>query len=86
MTGAELRSWREAIGWNQTDLMQELEVRSRQTISAWEGSETIPRTIELAIIALDQIEACRKRGGFESRLTPESVSVQQRAKATRYFK
>jgi transcriptional regulator with XRE-family HTH domain len=85
MTGAELRSWREKLGWNQTDLMHELEVRARQTISAWEASEEVPRMVELAIIALDQIEPCRKRGGFESQLTREGISAQQRANATKYF-
>lgn len=86
MTGTELRIWREGLGWNQTDLMHELEVRSRQTISAWEASDAIPRIVELAIIALDQVEACRKRSGFESQLTPECISVKQRASTTRYFK
>lgn len=86
MTGADLRGWREKLGWNQIDLMQEMEVRSRQTISTWEASKEIPRLVELAIIALDQVEACRKRSGFESQFTHERISARQRANATRFFK
>jgi len=74
MKGADLKLWRKSNGWSQADLMEELEVSSRQTISTWENSECIPRTIELAIIAIDQIEACRKRTGFQNQYTQESIA------------
>jgi hypothetical protein len=45
--------------------MIELEIGSRQTISTWEKADSIPRLVELAITALDQVEASRKRSGFE---------------------
>jgi transcriptional regulator with XRE-family HTH domain len=85
MTGHELRSWRENIGWTQTDLMIELEIKSRQTMSTWERAEKIPRVVELAIIALDQIEASRRRSGFERRFTPESIAKRHVTQGTKYF-
>jgi transcriptional regulator with XRE-family HTH domain len=75
MTGADLKRWRERVGWTQADLMVELEVKSRQTIGTWESAEKIPRLIELAIVALDQIEATRKRSGFEKQFTPETIAA-----------
>lgn len=62
MTGEELKAWRKGRKWTQTDLMNELEVTARQTIVRWERSERIPRTVELSIIALDQVEGCNRRG------------------------
>jgi transcriptional regulator with XRE-family HTH domain len=67
MTGCELRAWREKIGWTQTDLMLELGIKSRQTMSTWERAEKIPRVVELAIKALEHIEPSRKRSGYERR-------------------
>jgi transcriptional regulator with XRE-family HTH domain len=75
MTGADLKRWRERIGWTQADLMVELEIGSRQTIGTWESAENIPRLVELAIVALDQIEATRKRSGFEKQFTPETIAA-----------
>lgn len=74
MQGAELRRWRKNIGWTQTELMEELEVSSRQTISTWENAEQIPRIVELAVTALDQVEPARNRGGFEKQFTAESIA------------
>ncbi|HMA73302.1 MAG TPA: helix-turn-helix transcriptional regulator [Xanthobacteraceae bacterium] len=85
MTGRELRAWREKIGWTQVDLMVELEVKSRQTMSTWERAEKIPRVVELAITALDQIEASRKRSGFERQFTPESIANRHVAQGAKYF-
>jgi transcriptional regulator with XRE-family HTH domain len=85
MTGLELRAWREKIGWTQVDLMVELEVKSRQTMSTWEHAEKIPRVAELAIIALDQIEASRKRSGFERQFTPQSIANRRVAHGIKYF-
>jgi transcriptional regulator with XRE-family HTH domain len=75
VTGADLKAWRESVGWTQGDLMVELEIRSRQTIGTWESAEKIPRLVELAIVALDQIEASRKRSGFEKQFTPETIAA-----------
>jgi transcriptional regulator with XRE-family HTH domain len=61
MTGEELRAWRKGRGWTQSDLMKELEVTARQTVVRWEQSDRIPRTVELSIIALDQVEGCNRR-------------------------
>ncbi len=85
MTGAELRTWRSRIGWTQTDLMIELEIKSRQTMSAWERAEKIPRVVELAIIALDQIEAARNRSGYERQFTPESIANRHVTQGAKYF-
>jgi transcriptional regulator with XRE-family HTH domain len=85
VTGAELKAWRSSIGWTQADLMIELEIKSRQTLSTWEGAEKIPRVVELAITALDQIESARKRSGFERQFTPESIANRRVAQVTKYF-
>ena len=74
MSGAELKAWRKAIGWKQSDLMEELGITSRQTLGAWEKLDRLPRIVELAVIALDQVEACRDRTGFEKQLTPSSIA------------
>jgi transcriptional regulator with XRE-family HTH domain len=85
VTGAELKAWRSSIGWTQADLMIELEVGSRQTISTWESAEKIPRLVALAITALDQVEASRKRSGFERQFTPESIANRHVAQGSKYF-
>lgn len=74
MNGEDLQRWRKQNGWTQADLMQELEVTSRQTIRNWEKSEQIPRLVELAITAIDQIEACRRRSGYEKQFTAEQIA------------
>jgi transcriptional regulator with XRE-family HTH domain len=74
MLGSELKRWREARGWQQSDLMKELEVSSRQTITNWESSEQLPRLVELAVIALDQVEACNRRAGFKKQFTPDRIA------------
>jgi transcriptional regulator with XRE-family HTH domain len=63
MTGPQLTAWRKANGYSQELLMEELEVKSRQTISSWEHSERIPRTVELALMALEHIPEYRNIGG-----------------------
>jgi transcriptional regulator with XRE-family HTH domain len=74
MTGNDLRVWRTAIGWTQNDLMEELGVTSRQTVGAWEKSARLPRLVELAIIALDQVESCRDRAGVRKQFSPSSIA------------
>ena len=50
MSGADLKAWRRAIGWTQSDLMEELGITSRQTIAGWERAARLPRLVELAVI------------------------------------
>jgi transcriptional regulator with XRE-family HTH domain len=85
MSGKELRSWRQFRGWKQADLMSELEVSSRQTISTWESMPEVPRIVELAVIALDQVEACRKLSGFEKQWTPEIIGKRRNRSVGQYF-
>jgi transcriptional regulator with XRE-family HTH domain len=73
MTGAELRNWRTQRGWSQADLTTELDIKARQTVAAWENSEKIPRLVELAVMALDQLELVRNRSGIEKRMTEDEV-------------
>jgi hypothetical protein len=65
--------------------MTELEVGSRQTINSWESEEQIPRLIELAIIALDQVEAARKRSGFPKQFIGEDIANSHFARGMKYF-
>jgi transcriptional regulator with XRE-family HTH domain len=85
MKGADVKAWRERLGWTQADLMTELEIGSRQTIITWEKAERIPRMVELAIIALDQVEAARKKTGFEKQLTPANIANRHFARGIKYF-
>lgn len=74
MSGADLKAWRRAIGWTQSDLMEELGITSRQTVAGWERAARLPRLVELAVIALDQNEACRNRSGFEKQFSAVSIA------------
>ena len=74
MTGSQLKSWRQERGWKQSDLMEELEIGSRQTITTWETSNEVPRLVELAIVALDQIEACQRIGHYKKQFSPDEIS------------
>jgi hypothetical protein len=65
MKGSELPAWRKRNRYlRQEDLMWELGIKSRGTISAWENSDDdLPRTIELAILALEHLPLVRKIDG-----------------------
>ena len=65
MKGNELSAWRKRNRYfRQEDLMRELGIKSRGTISAWENSDDdLPRTIELALLALEQLPLARKIEG-----------------------
>lgn len=63
MRGVDLKEWRRCHGYNQEDLMKELGIGSRQTISTWEASDEISRTVELALKALKHIPECRRLHG-----------------------
>jgi transcriptional regulator with XRE-family HTH domain len=77
MKGSDLKAWRQNNGWTQLDLMEELEINSRQTINNWEKAERIPRLAELAIIAIDQVEACRKKGGIRTQIGIKKIASQR---------
>ncbi len=64
MEGQDLLNWRKRNGYDQQSLMDELGVGSRQTLSNWENSKRpVPRTVELALIALERFPECRNTGG-----------------------
>jgi transcriptional regulator with XRE-family HTH domain len=63
MTGGELSAWRRRNDFTQLDLMAELAVGSRQTISSWENASEVPRKVELAITALELEPNLRQRAG-----------------------
>lgn len=64
MTGEELVEWRRRNGYTQEQLMKELEVRSRQTISSWEKpGRRVERTVQLALIALESDPTLRTSVG-----------------------
>jgi DNA-binding XRE family transcriptional regulator len=73
MRGAELKVWREKRGWTQSDLMKELEVGSRQTLTTWGASGRIPRTIELAVCTRPG-EVCNRVGGYKQQFTPATIA------------
>lgn len=65
MKGNELPEWRKRNRYlRQEDLMKELNIKSRGTISAWENSDDeLPRTVQLALMALEQLPLARKIEG-----------------------
>lgn len=57
MTADELREWMARKRWTTAALARELD-RSASTISRWRsGEQPIPKTVELAIEALERREA-----------------------------
>ncbi len=64
--GRDIRAWRKRNKYQtQADLQVELGVKSRGTISAWENSdEPIPRTLELALKALERMPDLRMIHGM----------------------
>ena len=69
MKGRDLPEWRKRNGYlNQDGLRQELGIKSRATISAWENSEEeLPRMIQLALNALEELPHVRSIAGFEKK-------------------
>ena len=65
MRGKELKEWRKRNGYaNQKALQLELDIKSRTTISNWENSEEkLPRTVELALIALEKLPELKTASG-----------------------
>ncbi len=63
MTGGELSAWRRRNDFTQSDLMAELDVGSRQTVSSWENASEVPRMVELAVTALELDPNLRQRAG-----------------------
>jgi transcriptional regulator with XRE-family HTH domain len=70
MRGSEMVALRKRLGYNQRELMIELDVKSRQTISAYENSlDKVPRLVELALVALESKPECRIRSGKKAEVT-----------------
>jgi DNA-binding XRE family transcriptional regulator len=65
MLGTDLPGWRRRNRFTQDTLRIALGVKSRQTIITWEKSDSpIPRTVELALLALEHLpEKCRTMDG-----------------------
>ena len=64
MRGNELPQWRRRHGYTQSTLMIELGIRSRQTLSTWENSNSeLPRTVGLALKALESFPELRNQDG-----------------------
>jgi len=64
MRGDELTQWRHRHGYTQGALMIELGIRSRQTLSTWENSNSeLPRVWQLALKALETFPELRKQDG-----------------------
>jgi transcriptional regulator with XRE-family HTH domain len=76
MLGVDLKVWRKRHGYSQDTLMQELGIKSRQTISTWENSDNqLPRMLELALKALESIPGSREIHG-----KPASTSDRRKMK------
>lgn len=63
MRGSELSELRKRLGYRQEDLLRELDLGSRQTLSGWENASEVPRLVELATIALESRPDCRRIAG-----------------------
>ena len=64
MNGTELRDWRKRNNMTQDMLRMALDIGSRQTIITWEKSEErLPRTVELALLALEHLPECKLVAG-----------------------
>ena len=67
MNGSELRQRRKQLGFTQRDFLNEIGVRSRQTLLTWESSDAkLPRWVELAVLALEKLPECRLENMPES--------------------
>ena len=75
MIGKEIRAWRKRNKYHtQADLQQELRIKSRGTVSAWENSdEPIPRTLYLALEALERLPDLREV--FSKRMPAKEKAV-----------
>lgn len=65
MKGKDLPAWRSRNRYQrQEDLMKELGIKSRGTLSAWENTdEELPRVVQLALMALEQLPLARQIDG-----------------------
>lgn len=78
MNGAELREWRKRNGYSQDELMKELGIRSRQTISSWENSnDELSRMLELALNALEYVPESRRRFGSKMSAMERKQALQR---------
>jgi transcriptional regulator with XRE-family HTH domain len=81
MRGEELVAWRRRNGFTQAQLMAELDVRSRQTMSAWEKPDReVPRLVELALMTLEREPSVRLIHGKKA--TPSQMKTFENARAS----
>ena len=81
MRGEELVAWRRRNGFTQVLLMAELDVRSRQTMSALEKPDReVPRLVELALKTLEREPEVRRMHGKKA--TPAEVKIFENARAS----
>ena len=78
--GVDLKDWRKRHRYNQAALMMELGVNSRQTMSTWEkSSNELPRIIQLALWALEEIPEARYVDGKRPRTADKRRWKKQRS-------
>lgn len=64
LNGPELRRRRNRLGYTQEAFMIELGVKSRQTLISWEKLDAeLPRLVQLAVFALEELPDCRRLHG-----------------------
>ena len=79
MLGTDLPKWRKRNRFTQDTLRIALGVKSRQTIITWEKSVELPRTVELALLALEHLPGmCRTVDGHRY-TAAELPSVREKA-------
>ncbi len=76
--GRDIREWRKRNKYHtQADLQQELRIKSRGTVSAWENSDKpIPRILYLALMALEQ--RLGPREVFEKRMSAKERAAMKK--------
>ncbi len=61
LNGKDLRRRRKRLDYTQEGLRIELGLKARQTVINWESSEAeLPRMIQLALMALENLPECRR--------------------------
>jgi transcriptional regulator with XRE-family HTH domain len=76
MDGNDLVKWRERNGYSQEELMREVGIKSRQTMSAMENNKTlVPRMLVLALIALEGIPESRAHFGKKAKAKDEKKFI-----------
>ena len=84
MNGPELRQQRKRLGYSQQIFIDELGVKSRQTLITWEKSDAeLPRLVELAVLALERLPECRRQLGKRATAAERRAFERKNAKTAR---